>query len=253
MSARRICRLFTRLRCHPAIIASATATALAICAPSANSNLFRGDVVPAASEHDPALIAGLVRLSPNVNPDEARRVAFIAYTTGRQLAAEWRMVWPATMQSFLIYVGRRKAGHCYQYANELLLRLNALKLRTLELHWAECNPRAFDEHNVIAVTARGQPFDQGIVLDNWRHSGRLVWGPVKDDPPYRWEENQAELSDRLQHPRHYSRSYRAPQPSVLQLQYKKRRNPEVVVRCSFFDVVASVGGALDLSIRAHVL
>ena len=188
-----------------AIVAGTAAMALAVCAPSTMASLFGGDVVPATSEHDPALTAGLVKLSPKVSADEARRVAFTAYTTGRQLAAEWRMVWPATMQSFLIHIGARKAGHCYQYANELLLRLDALKLRTLELHWAECAPGEFDEHNVIAVTARGQPFDQGILLDNWRHSGRLVWGPVKGDPPFRWEENKAEIANRLQHPRHYSR------------------------------------------------
>ena len=197
--------MFAHLRSSAAMVAGVTAMALAVCVPSTRANLFRGDVIPATSEHDPALTAGLVRLSPSVSPDEARRVAFIAYTTGRQLAAEWRMVWPATMQSFLIHIGARKAGHCFQYANELLLRLDALKLRTLELHWAECNPREFDEHNVIAVTARGQPFEEGIVLDNWRHSGHLVWGPVKGDPPFRWEENQVELNDRLQHPRHYSR------------------------------------------------
>jgi hypothetical protein len=204
--------MFTRLRSNTAIVASVTAMALAVCAPSTNASLFRGDAVAATSEHDPALTAGLVQLSPSVNPDEARRVAFTAYTTGRQLAAEWRMVWPATMQSFLIHIGARKAGHCFQYANELLLRLDALKLRTLELHWAECNPRAFDEHNVIVVTARGQPFDQGILLDNWRHSGRLVWGPVKGDPPFRWEENQAELYRRLQHPHHDSRIIPRPEP-----------------------------------------
>jgi hypothetical protein len=194
------------------MVAGATAIALAFCVPSTRASLLGSDVVPATSEHDPALIAGLVQLSPSVSPDEARRVTFTAYTTGRQLAAEWRMVWPATMQSFLIHVGARKAGHCFQYANELLLRLDALKLQTLELHWAECNPGAFDEHNVIAVTARGQPFAQGILLDNWRNSGHLVWGPVKGDPPYRWEENQAELTSRLQHPRHYSKIIPRPDP-----------------------------------------
>jgi hypothetical protein len=204
--------MFTRLRSNTAMVAGTAAMVLAVCAPSTKASLFGGDVVLATSEHDPALTAGLVRLSPSVNPDEARRVAFTAYTTGRQLAVEWRMVWPPTVQSFLINIGARKAGHCYQYANELLLRLDALKLRTLELHWAECAPGEFDEHNVIAVTARGQPFDQGIVLDNWRHSGRLVWGPVKGDPPFRWTENKEELSNRLQHPRHYSRISPRPEP-----------------------------------------
>ena len=225
MSANQIRRMFTRLRSNTAIVASATAMALAVCAPSTNASFFRGDVVPATSEHDPALTAGLVQLSPSVSPDEARRVAFTAYTTGRQLAVEWRMVWPPTVQSFLIKIGARKAGHCFQYANELLLRLDALKLRTLELHWAECDPGAFDEHNVIAVTARGQPFEQGILLDNWRHSGRLVWGPVKGAPPFRWEENQAELYRRLQHPRHYSRIIPRPEPERSPTPTQKKKKP----------------------------
>ena len=225
MSANQIRRMFTRLRSNTAIVASATAMALAVGAPSPNASFFGGDVVPATSEHDPALTAGLVQLSPSVSPDEARRVAFTAYTTGRQLAVEWRMVWPATVQSFLIHIGARKAGHCFQYANELLLRLDALKLRTLELHWAECDPRAFDEHNVIAVTARGQPFEQGILLDNWRHCGRLVWGPVKGDPPFRWEENQAELYRRLQHPRHYSRIIPRPEPERSPTPKQKKKKP----------------------------
>lgn len=225
MSANQIRRMFTPLRSNPAIVASATAMALAVCAPSTNASFFRGDVVLATSEHDPVLTAGLVQLSPRVSPDEARRVAFTAYTTGRQLAIEWRMVWPATVQSFLIHIGARKAGHCFQYANELLLRLDALKLRTLELRWAECDPGAFDEHNVIAATARGQPFEQGILLDNWRHSGRLVWGPVKGDPPFRWEENQAELYRRLQHPRHYSRIIPRPEPERSPTPKQKKKKP----------------------------
>jgi hypothetical protein len=217
--------MFARLRSNPALVASATAMALAVCAPSTNASLFGGDVVPATSENDPALTASLLQLSPSVSLDEARRVAFTAYTTGRQLAIEWRMVRPATVQSFLIHIGARKAGHCFQYANELLLRLDALKLRTLELHWAECAPGEFDEHNVIAVTARGQPFDQGIVLDNWRHSGRLVWGPVKGDPPFRWEENQTELYRRLQHPRHYSRIIPRPEPERSPTPKQKKKKP----------------------------
>ena len=37
------------------------------------------------------------------------------------------------------------------------------------------------EHSSVVLTAPGQAFDQGIVLDAWRHSGRLYWGAVKAD------------------------------------------------------------------------
>jgi hypothetical protein len=77
------------------------------------------------------------------------------------------------------------------------MRLDALKLETLELHWAESFERTASEHNVIVVTAVGQPFQQGILLDNWRYGGRLIWGPVNGDPHYRWHENKAEAARRL--------------------------------------------------------
>jgi hypothetical protein len=41
-----------------------------------------------------------------------------------------------------------------------------------------------DENNGLVVTARNQPFDDGIVLDGWRRAGRLFWCPLKEDSQY---------------------------------------------------------------------
>jgi hypothetical protein len=157
----------------------------------------RNELVLATSADDPALSARLVALSPSVNPEEARRVARIAYTTGRELAAKWKMGSSPTMHSFLINIGLKKGGYCYQFATELLLRLDAQKMKTLEFHWAESDAGTDTEHNVIAVTARGQPFEQGIMLDNWRHSGHLLWGPLNGDPSHVWQENKDAAARRL--------------------------------------------------------
>ena len=78
-----------------------------------------------------------------------------------------------------------------------MIRLNALKLQTLDLHWAESYAGTPAEHNVIVVTAKGQPFEKGILLDNWRYEGSLIYGRVTTDPEYRWTENPAELARRL--------------------------------------------------------
>ena len=72
-----------------------------------------------------------------------------------------------------------------------------MKLQTLELHWAESYAGLPSEHNVIVVTAKGQPFAQGILLDNWRYGGNLVYGPVAADPNYRWTENKEAAARRL--------------------------------------------------------
>lgn len=205
---------FTRRLCsNLAIFALATPLAFAAFAPSAKARP-RNQLVLATSPDDAALRARLGALSPRVNPEEARRVVSIAYTTGRELAHKWQMGSSPTFHSFLINIGAKKAGYCHQFATELLLRLDAQKLQTLELRWGESDAGTDTEHNVIVVTARGQPFAQGIMLDNWRRSGRLLWGPLDGDPHRTWQENKDALASRL--PR---RSSTADQP-------KRKTNPK---------------------------
>ena len=149
--------------------------------------------VLATSADDTALQRRLLALSSNVRPEEARDVAYVAYTTGRELAREWRVVWPPGLQNFFVHRGARKGGLCFQWASELARKLNTLKLQTLKLHWVESYLGISSEHNVVVVTATGQPFHSGILLDNWRYSGRLAWSQVTDDPDYEWKENQSQL------------------------------------------------------------
>lgn len=186
---RRVCS-------HLTLLAVVVPIAFTACASSAVARPGWG-LFLAASPEDPALRARLVALSPKVNPEEARRVVHISYTTGLELARKWEMGSSPTMHSFLINIGAKKAGYCHQFATELLLRLDAQRLKTLELHWGESDAGTDTEHNVIVVTAMGQPFAQGIMLDNWRRSGRLLWGPLDGDPDHAWQENKPAMMGRL--------------------------------------------------------
>jgi hypothetical protein len=189
--------------------------ALAGPAPSASA---RGREEPAfAKSADDADLRGRIgALAPSVRPEEAQLVARCAYTTGRELKREWQVVWPPGLQNFLVNTGARKGGLCFQWATELLLRLDALKLKTLELHWAESFETTASEHNVIVVTAVGQPFPSGILLDNWRYGGRLIWGPVTGDSQYRWKENKVEAARRLTGAFRYARDTAPPAPTKAQ-------------------------------------
>ena len=147
----------------------------------------------ATGPDDPVLRGQIIALGPAMDPQEARRVSEIAYTTGRDLKREWKMTWPPGWQNFLVNTGKRKGGLCFQFAEALLLRLSEKKWETLEFHWAESFENTLSEHNVIVVTAKGQHFSRGIILDNWRYGGRLVWGQVIDDPHYQWHENKGQF------------------------------------------------------------
>jgi hypothetical protein len=180
--------------CVPALLAL-TLLAFNPAMPRAAAAPARGGKLPvlASSAEDPLLVRRIRMLSPTVDPDEARAVARVSYETGRQLAREWRLVWPPGLHNLLVNSGQRKGGLCFQFAAELAPRLDALKLKTLTLHWAESYLGTASEHNVIVVTAKGQPFHTGILLDNWRYSGRLAWGFVTEDREYEWKENNAPL------------------------------------------------------------
>ena len=182
------------------LLALSASIALALSAASAEAR-ERGQLALATSADDPVLIARLVGLSPNVDPQEARRVVALAYTTGRELARKWKMGSSPTIHSFLINIGAKKAGYCHHFATELMLRLDDLNLKTLEQHWGESDAGTQTEHNLIVITARGQPFEQGIMLDNWRRSGRLLWGPLHGDPDHKWNENKAAFNQRLRQKR----------------------------------------------------
>lgn len=158
------------------------------------ANARKKDPEFATSANDPVLRGRIAALSPGfVDPEEAQRVAQIAYETGRDFKREWGVKGPPAFHNLLVNRGARKGGLCFQWAEQLLLRLAGQKWETLEFHWAESFERTISEHNVIVVTAKGQPFSRGILLDNWRYGGRLVWGAVVDDPHYQWHENKPQF------------------------------------------------------------
>jgi hypothetical protein len=127
----------------------------------------------------------LVALSPhNVDPHEAELLSVTAHTTSRRLAREYGVTWDPAIHNFLINIGAKKRGICADYTRDIGARLKEFHFKTLVLHWGAAYAKESDENNGLVVTARNQPFIDGIVLDGWRKAGRLFWCPVKSDREY---------------------------------------------------------------------
>ena len=157
--------------------------------PSTSFQVPRSDLANAEALADQ--VAGL---SPRVDRNEAKLLADCAYATASQLRRQYSMFGTPIFNNFLIYHGLKKRGYCYQWSEDLLVALDALKLTSLELRWGESNPGNWRENNCIVVTAKGRPFRSGITLDCWRHLGHLYFGPVASS----WEpyvENSAFARD----------------------------------------------------------
>ena len=146
--------------------------------PSISFQVQKSDVAKAEK-----LAGDLGSLSARVNRDEAKLLAGCAFATVSKLRREYRMFGTPIFNNFLIYHGLRKRGYCYQWSEDLLIAFDALRLKSLELHWGEYDPGTWRENNCIVVTAKGQPFNRGMMLECWRHLGHLYFGPVASD----WE------------------------------------------------------------------
>ena len=127
----------------------------------------------------------LVALAPDVDPGEAELVSVKAHTASRSLAREYGLVWFSGFQNLLIHMGKRQRGYCGHYTRDIGERLKELRLKTLVLHWGAAYAGTPAENNGLVVTARNQPFEEGIVMDGWRNSGELFWCPLKEDIAYR--------------------------------------------------------------------
>ncbi|MGE5207953.1 MAG: hypothetical protein ACM3KL_01340, partial [Alphaproteobacteria bacterium] len=136
-----------------------------------------------------ALANQLAALSRRVDPKEAKLLADCAYATVAKLRHEYRMFGTPIFNNFLVYHGLRKRGYCYHWSADLLVALDELKLKTLQLHWGESHAGTWMENNCLVVTAKGQPFDHGMILDCWRHFGHLRWNLVPSDQD-RYTENK---------------------------------------------------------------
>lgn len=143
---------------------------------------------PASAMEVLELSAAIQQLSPDVDPDEARRAAQIAYDHTRELAIAYEITDPPLIHNMKVNMGLRERGLCWHWAEDMETRLDAEGFETLEMHRAIANHESdlLLDHSTAIILAKGAEWDEGIVLDPWRKGGTLTWAPVLEDTRYAW-------------------------------------------------------------------
>ena len=156
--------------------------------PSGNITAPAGAAKEATLEKISALSNDLADLNRRENLLEARQVAETAIAHANDLAAEYDLVRPAVLHNVFVRMGIKDRGLCYHWAEDMMKRLQQLDLKTYQLHWGVAyRGSELREHNSVVITARGEPFESGMVLDPWRKSGDLFWALIQKDK-YPWKE-----------------------------------------------------------------
>lgn len=130
----------------------------------------------------------LQSLSADVDRSEAERAAAIAYSYPLQLREEYNVTDGPIIHNTKVNNGLRERGLCVHWAEDMEKRLKAEGFRTLQIHRAIAEGSEFRiDHSTAIISARGDAFDEGVVLDPWRYGGLLYWAPTREDPRYDWE------------------------------------------------------------------
>jgi hypothetical protein len=134
----------------------------------------------------------LEALYENSDTEEARKIAEEAIHYSRLLADRYRLIHPPILHNIFVNLGLRERGLCIHWTEDLFEHLRGLEPKTFDLHWgiAYHNNPLLRDHSTVVITARGRGFEEGIVLDPWRHSGDLYWIPVQEDR-YPWRSSSS--------------------------------------------------------------
>ncbi|HEX8911017.1 MAG TPA: hypothetical protein VF796_01560 [Humisphaera sp.] len=141
-----------------------------------------------------ALRREILEACPTADPAEAADVAGVCIRYGQVLGDEYGLFRPIEYNNLAVFFGLKKRGLCYELADEMYVRLRAMKLRTLALHRVTANAdHPVDEHNVVVLTDRfvtfepGQSVTKGVVVDAWRYAGKLRFIAVAKDHQHDWK------------------------------------------------------------------
>lgn len=130
-------------------------------------------------------------LSPTVNKKEADKLAKESIYYAMHLANSYDLVAPPTFQNYLVNQNQRERGLCYHWVQDILAYINKDEYPTLGIYKVVANKgEYFTEHHAISITARGKPFNEGIVLDAWRNSGAMYFSLIQLDTQYTWHEQK---------------------------------------------------------------
>ncbi len=143
-----------------------------------------------SSYHDDSvqkLSREIASLSPTIDKKEALDIALFSTSYTKRLANSYHLVGFPKFQNFLINIGIKKKGYCYNYANDLASALLHRGYKTVSIYRAAHKRFTYFEHNCVVITPKERN-DIGVILDGWRHAGTLYFDYMKSDRKhYNWK------------------------------------------------------------------
>ncbi len=122
---------------------------------------------------------------------EAESLSREIFKETAKLRKKFKPVSEPHFNNFLINVGVKDKGLCYQWSDALYIHFSDKNYHDFEFHLLVANKgEYFYEHNVLVVVAKGEKVMDGVIVDPWREPGKLYFAKVSEDKKYEWKHRE---------------------------------------------------------------
>ncbi|WP_037940739.1 hypothetical protein [Sulfurospirillum arcachonense] len=129
----------------------------------------------------------LLTFNNKIDKNEAQALSYQMIKQSEKLTKEYHLVSPPLYHNFLVNIGIKKRGLCWHFAYDMLEHAKKQNLNNFDYYIGGANINDYwQEHNSLVITCKGCSFDEGILIDPWRNSGKLYFSKINNDHDYKW-------------------------------------------------------------------
>lgn len=132
-----------------------------------------------------SLAIQLQTLDKKLDTKQAQLISQNILTTSKEIKEEFDPLPLPWFNNFLVNIGLKEKGLCWEYRDALLLKLKP-KVAPLTLLPVVANRDKSNEHNAVIIVSKNINFEDALLLDLWRKSGEPYIVKVGEDIKYRW-------------------------------------------------------------------
>ena len=122
----------------------------------------------------------------NLNSKEAKELSFKAQEFANELNELFDISTPPLFHNFLVNIGYKDSGLCYEFAYSMYHKISALNHKSYDLIVIKANEGEYFEHTAVAICPKNEILEECIVLDAWRDSKNIYYAKIKNDK-YIWK------------------------------------------------------------------
>ncbi len=144
---------------------------------------------PEVSQHRVTELAQLLQtLDSDIPFESATSLSREIFQQTDELRTEFNPVSEPHINNFLVNIGLKEKGLCYEWSDPLYLYFRRQPYQYFSFHLLVSNRgKYFQEHNVLAVSAKKGKVEESVIIDPWREPGQVYCSKAKDDTKYVWK------------------------------------------------------------------